>query len=104
MDISALSQLAGLTSTNALSTGQSNTVSSADGTSMFKEIYTDLVSNVNETDSTLQADIVKSAAGELDNPQQLLIDSSKSSIALQLFSSVRNDALSAYNDIAKMQV
>jgi len=71
---------------------------------MFSDIYNNLISNVNQTDSSLQADIVKSAAGQLDNPQQLLIDSSKASIALQLVSSVRNDALQAYGDITKMQV
>lgn len=102
MDISALSQLSGLNS--GISITADKTGGTADGTSMFKDIYNGLIDNVNQTDSNLQADMVKLAEGELDNPQQLLIDSSKSSIALQLFSSVRNDALSAYNDVIKMQV
>lgn len=104
MDISALSQIVGAAGGGLAGVQQKASASSADGTSMFGDIYNDLISNVNETDSTLQADIVKAAAGELDNPQQLLIDSSKASISLQLISSVRNDALQAYNDITKMQV
>lgn len=71
---------------------------------MFKDIFQDLIGSVNTTDSALQADTIKAAEGELDNPQQLLIDSSKASIALQLVTSVRNDALQAYSDIIKMSL
>jgi flagellar hook-basal body complex protein FliE len=76
----------------------------ADGTSMFKEIANSLTSSVTQTDSTFQADIVKAAQGELDNPHQLLIDSEKANISLQMAISVRNKALEAYNDIIRMQV
>lgn len=104
MDISALSQLTNVNTGFSITGDNAGNTPGTDGTSMFKDIYSDLIDNVNQTDSNLQADMVKLAEGELDNPQQLLIDSSKSAIALQLFSSVRNDALSAYNDIIKMQV
>jgi flagellar hook-basal body complex protein FliE len=104
MDISALSQIVGSAGSSLVGTQQTAGASAAGGTSMFSDIYNNLISNVNQTDSSLHADIVKSAAGQLDNPQQLLIDSSKASIALQLVSSVRNDALQAYGDITKMQV
>lgn len=80
------------------------TASSTDGTAMFKDIFQDLIGNVNTTDAALQADTIKAAEGELDNPQQLLIDSSKAGIALQLVTSVRNDALQAYSDIIKMSL
>lgn len=76
----------------------------ADGTLMFKDVYNNMISNVNETDSTFEGDIIKAAAGELDNPHQLLIDSQKANIALQLTISARNKALEAYNDIVRMQV
>lgn len=75
-----------------------------DGTQMFQNVLGDLISNVNQTDSVYQADIVKAAAGELDNPHQLLIDSQKANIALQLTISVRNKALESYNSIVNMQV
>ena len=103
MDISALSSLTGLAQSNAAGTQQTGS-STADGTSMFSEIYNGLIDSVNQTDSALQADIVKAAEGELDNPQQLLIDSSKATISLQLLASVRNNALTAYDDVTKMQV
>jgi flagellar hook-basal body complex protein FliE len=101
MDISALSSVANLL-TPSSSTQGTGAVSS-DGTGMFDDIFNGLISNVNDTDSTFQSDIVQEAAGELDNPQQLMVDSSKATIALQLVSSVRNDALQAYNEIMRIQ-
>lgn len=70
----------------------------------FKNIYDSLISDVNQTNAQLEGDMVKSAAGELDNPHQLTIDSTKARIALQLVTNVRNNALSAYQDIIKMSI
>lgn len=81
-----------------------NTVAQPDGTSMFSSIFDSLVSEVNTTNSAFEGDMVKAAEGELDNPQQLTIDSTKASIALQTVTSIRNGALEAYNDIMKMTV
>ncbi|MDR3645593.1 MAG: flagellar hook-basal body complex protein FliE [Clostridia bacterium] len=99
----ATAQTQGLSATPGLNTN-SQSSTSADGTQMFKDVFNDMISNVNSTDSAFQGDIVKAAEGELDNPQQLLIDSQKANIALQLTISVRNKALDAYSDIVKMQV
>lgn len=76
----------------------------ADGTSMFTDIANSLTSSVTQTDSTFQSDILKAAQGELDDPHQLLIDSDKANISLQMAVSVRNKALDAYNDIIKTQL
>lgn len=67
-------------------------------------LFTDTVNNMTQADSTFQADIVKNAQGELDNPHTLLIDSEKANIALQMAVSLRNKALEGYNDIIRMQV
>jgi flagellar hook-basal body complex protein FliE len=101
MDISALSQLSSIPS--LLST-QQGTSTNGTGTSMFQDILGNLIGDANSTDSAFQSDIVQAAAGELSNPQQLEIDSTKAGIALQLVSNVRNDALTAYDDIIKMSV
>lgn len=105
MNISALSQVSQQNPLNLLTTSQStasDTVS--DGTELFGNIYNQLVGGVNQTDSAFQADIVKASAGEMDNPAQLLIDSSKAQVALQLTASMRNNALQAYTSIMSMQV
>lgn len=75
-----------------------------DGTAMFKDVLSNVMSSANNTDSVFQADVVKAAAGELDNPQQLLIDASKANVSLQLAVGVRDKALDAYNSILSMQV
>lgn len=103
MSISILPQIASLSQTG-LSAAQPAAGAVTDGTQMFGDIYNQLVDGVNQTDSAFQADIVKAAAGEMDNPAQLLIDSSKAQVSLQLAGSVRNNALQAYNTIMNMQV
>lgn len=104
MNISALSSLASSSLSNLATSSTGSSGSSVDGTQMFGDLYNQLVDGVNQTDSAFQADIVKAAAGEMDNPAQLLIDSSKAQVSLQLASSVRSTALQAYNTIANMQV
>lgn len=101
MDISSISGLNGIA---PLLTQQSTSTQDADSTSMFSSLYDNLISNVNSTDSAFEGDIVKAAEGELDNPHQLVIDSTKANIALQLVSNVRTTAIEAYNDVAKMSV
>lgn len=104
LNISMLSQISSPNSLDVSTALQSASGTAADGTQMFGDIYNQLVDGVNQTDSAFQADIVKAAAGEMDNPAQLLIDSSKAQVALQLASSVRNNALQAYTSVMSMQV
>lgn len=100
MDISSISGLSAVNAQNSAVSNQSN----SSAASMFSDILDNLIDNVNSTNSALEGDIVKAAEGELDNPHQLVIDSTKASIALRLLSSVRNDALNAYNEIIKMSI
>jgi flagellar hook-basal body complex protein FliE len=103
MDISALSQVAsGMLQQAGSVSGVSSQQNADGGMQMFSDIFDGLVGSVNQTDSQLQGDTLKAAEGELDNPHQLLIDSTKATISMQLLTSVRNDALQAYNDIIKM--
>lgn len=104
MDISSVSQLAANSLLTSTGSSQGTSTSSTDGSQMFSDILSGLVDNVNTTDAAFQSDMVKAAQGELSNPHQLLIDSSKATVALQLASSVKNDALQAYNDIIRMSV
>lgn len=101
MDVSAVSALNTLS--NSMGTA-SSAQTAGGGAEMFRDVLGSLIDDVNSTDSAFQADTVKAAEGELDNPQQLLIDSAKAGVAVQLVTSVRNDALQAYSDIIKMNV
>ena len=101
MDVSSIQ---GIGSIGSLLTDNSTSATGTSSTSMFSDLYNGLIDNVNSTNSAFEGDIVKAAQGELDNPQQLTIDSAKANIALQLVSNVRTQALDAYNDIIKMSV
>lgn len=105
MNIVPISSMAPISSItpieNIIKPGNENEVSTPNA---FKNIYDSLISDVNQTNQNLEGDMVKAAAGELDNPHQLVIDSTKARIALQLVSNVRNNALSAYQDIIKMSI
>lgn len=104
MSISPISSVLQNNPVSNINTLNQNTVTQPDGTSMFADLFDNLVNQVNTTNSAFEGDMVKAAEGELDNPHQLTIDSAKASIALQTVMSVRNNALEAYNDIIKMTV
>lgn len=104
LNISMLSPISSQDPSSLLAASQGTSGTVGDGTELFGDIYNQLVDGVNQTDSAFQADIVKAAAGEMDNPAQLLIDSSKAQVALQLTASMRNNALQAYTSIMNMQV
>lgn len=101
MDVSSIQSIGSI---DSLLTNNSTAATGTSSTSMFGDLYNNLINNVNSTNSSFEGDIVKAAEGELDNPQQLTIDSAKANIALQLVSNVRTNALDAYNDIIKMSV
>jgi flagellar hook-basal body complex protein FliE len=101
VDITSINSLNSL---NSLLPQKTNSPVGSDTSSMFSDLYDQLIGNVNSTNEAFEGDIVKSAAGELDNPHQLEIDSTKANIALQLALNVRNNALEAYNEVIKMSV
>ena len=103
-EVSGSGSLTGVTGTDSLTASAQSLNPYPDGTSLFTDVALRLVDGVNSTDATFQADLVKAAAGELDNPHQLLIDSEKANVSLQLMISMRNKALEAYNSIISMQV
>lgn len=102
MDLSSIASLAQSANIPSLLTQQNG--SNQDGTAMFQDVFDNLVGQVNQTDSSLNADIVKASEGELDSPEQLLVDSTKANIAITLVSNLRTAALDAYDDIIKMSV
>lgn len=101
---SIVSSIGNVSGVGAAAAGAVSSAAVPDGTAIFKDVLDKVVSSVNQTDSTFEGDIVRAAAGELENPHQLLIDSEKANVSLQLAVSVRNKALEAYSSIMNMQV
>jgi flagellar hook-basal body complex protein FliE len=72
------------------------------GVSTFKNIFADLVNNVNETDAVAKQDIIKIAEGSADDLHTITINSEKAELATLMLIQVRNKVLDAYNEIMRI--
>lgn len=70
----------------------------------FKNIFTDAINDVKETNETLQNEAYKLATGQTDNLHDITIASTKASLSVELFVALRNKSLDAYNEIMRMGV
>ena len=70
----------------------------------FKSIFNDALDNYLEAESTVEEDIYKLSVGESDDLHNLMIDTQKAELSLDLMIQLRNKALDAYNEIMRMGV
>jgi flagellar hook-basal body complex protein FliE len=73
----------------------------ADGAGKF---FSELVSKVNDLQTSSDKAIQGLASGESKNLHEVMISMEKASISFQFMSSVRNKALEAYQEVMRMQV
>ncbi len=76
----------------------------ASGLVPFKEIFDSLLTNAVETAEVSSEDATKVMLGEIDDLHTVGINAQKAAIALELFVTVKNQAIAAYNEIIKMQL
>lgn len=69
---------------------------------VFKNILSELVNNVNETDRISQEDILKIASGNADDIHNIMINSEKAELATLALVQVRNKIMDAYNEIMRV--
>lgn len=70
----------------------------------FGELLTDALKETNALEKKSDALNAALAAGEIDDVSQVVIASHKADIALNLTLQVRNRAISAYQELMRMQV
>ncbi|MCR5559403.1 MAG: flagellar hook-basal body complex protein FliE [Schwartzia sp.] len=70
----------------------------------FGELLTDALKETNALENKATALNAALAAGEIDDVSQVVIASQKADIALNLILQVRNRAISAYQELMRMQV
>lgn len=75
------------------------TAESEDSFIPFADMLQDAVTNVYETDLSVQNDAVRIAAGDVDALHTLTIDMAKADLAINTLVQVRNKALDAYKEI-----
>jgi flagellar hook-basal body complex protein FliE len=83
------------------SVGGVKSPSPAEGAGKF---FSELVSKVNDMQVQTDKSIQALASGESKNLHEVMISMEKASISFQFMSSVRDKALSAYQEVMRMQV
>ena len=72
--------------------------------SVFKDIFQSLVNNVRESEDQVAKTEYMLSTGQLDNPAQLSMDLYKAEVSMQMFVQLREKALSAYNELSRINL
>lgn len=75
-----------------------------EGGAAFIDILTSAVENVAVTDAEKNQMEYLLAVGELDNPAELTIATTKAQVAVELLTKLRTSALESYNEIMRISV
>ena len=70
----------------------------------FANILSDAIQNAKETQAISQQDAYNLAMGEMDDLHTMMINSSKATAAMEFTVELTGRAVSAYNEILRMQV
>ncbi len=70
----------------------------------FTDIFTSAIDSVKETDAEKTRMEYLMATGQLDNPADLTIASTKAQLSVQLLVQMRNKALDAYNELMRISL
>lgn len=70
----------------------------------FKSIFEDALNNYVDAEAQVDEDIYKLSVGESDDLHNLMINTKKAELSLELVIQLRNKALDAYNEIMRMGI
>lgn len=70
----------------------------------FKSIFDNALDNYVEAEKKVDEDIYKLSVGESDDLHNLMINTQKAELSLDLVLQLRNKALDAYNEIMRMGI
>lgn len=90
--------------TNSINSLSSSVKSNGSGESAglgFKEVFQDVVNNVEETEAATEMDAYKLSIGEMDDMHTMIINAAKADVALQTMVQLRNKCLDAYSEIMR---
>ncbi len=85
-----------------ISNSEKSASASGEGTGLgFKEIFQDVINNVEETEAATEMDAYKLSIGEMDDMHTMIINAAKADVALQTMVQLRNKCLDAYSEIMR---
>lgn len=76
----------------------------SDSTAMFSDIFQAAIENVRQTDAEKNKVEYALATGQLDNPAELTIASTKAQTSVELLVQLRSKALEAYNELMRISI
>ena len=82
--------------------GTDLTASQTDPAESFENLLLKSLSEITETEGTVQDDVIRLATGTTDGLHNITINAAKADLAIQMVVSVRNKALEAYNEIMRI--
>lgn len=81
---------------------EKSAATSGNGTGLgFKEVFQDVIQNVEETEAATEMDAYKLSIGEMDDMHTMIINAAKADVALQTMVQLRNKFLDAYSEIMR---
>lgn len=88
---------------NSFSAGSEKSANASGGDTGlgFKEIFQDVINNVEETEAATKMDAYKLSIGEMDDMHTMIINAAKADVALQTMVQLRNKFLDAYSEIMR---
>lgn len=100
MDITAMSQLQGVTGTGNIAPGLK--AGQTDGAGFGVELGS-AIDNLQQLQSTSKDLAIKAVTGDLQDIHTAMIASTRASVTLELVAAVRNKGVDAFNEIMRMQ-
>lgn len=104
MEISALTKVGGLSQAFPAQEAQGIQGAQGNPTVGFGKFLEEMVSKVNEQQSTADKSIQALATGESKGLHEVMLAVEKASISFQMLTQVRNKAVEAYQEIMRMPV
>lgn len=74
----------------------------SEGAALFKDVFESAINNVKDTQADVENKQYLLATGQLEDAHSLPIAESKAAISLNMMITLRNKALTAYNELIKM--
>lgn len=92
---------------NSLSSSSDKSTNASSGESSglgFKEIFQDVVKNVEETEAVTKMDAYNLSIGNVDDLHTTIINAAKADVALQTMVQLRNKFLEAHSEIMRINL
>jgi len=81
-----------------------NSESSVSGQVPFKDVFTQALNDYKDADKQVNNDIYMLATGQSDDLHNLMINTKKAEMSLELFVQLRNKAVDAYKELMNMGI